>query len=531
MNRTLVAILAFMASLFTLSAQDPSLASSETDRQEAGADTIAAASDSNDEISDKSIIDEVIWVVGDEAILKSDVEYFRARAEAEGYQIDGNPDFRIPEQIAVQKLFLTQAAIDSVEVTEAEISRGIDQQINYWIQMVGSQEKLEEYKKQTVAQMRKQLHDDYRNNLLEERERENLVEKIKVTPADVRRYFEKVTNPDSIPDVPTTVEVQIITRQPNIKPEEINRVKDLLRSYTERVTNGETSFSVLARLYSEDPGTARNGGELDYTGRGMLDPAFANVAFNLSDPKKISKIVETEFGYHIIQLVDKRGDKVKCRHILLKPKVDQEDIDTTRLMLDSLAIDIREGKMDFGEAATYISDDKDTRSAYGLMSQQTQSDRTSRFRMQDLPTEVASAVEKLQVGEVSPAFVMTNNRGKKVVAIVKLKARTDEHKANIREDFQVMQDVVLAHEKQQFLENWIREKIKTTYVRLSDKYKNGDYKYEGWVKTAIETAKDSKQSEESIEPIKPMKSKKSKKSEKPERNSKPRTRSGRTFIP
>lgn len=436
----------------------------------------------DDNIVAQSVVDEVIWVVGDEAILKSDVEAIRAQAEVEGYQWEGNPDFRIPEQIAIQKLFLTQAAIDSIDVTEAEIARGVDQQINYWIQMVGSQEKLEEYKGQTIAQIRAAMHDDFKNKQLEEREREELVKDIKVTPADVRKYFEKITNQDSIPDVPTTVEVQIITRQPRIKAEEITRVKDKLREYTDRVTNGETSFAVLARLYSEDPGTARNGGELDYTGRGVLDPAFANVAFNLSDPKKISKIVESEFGYHIIQLIDKRGDKVKCRHILLKPKVEPIAIDSAKIVLDSIAVDLRAGKFTFDEAATYVSDDKDTRGAYGLMSLQTMDGRTSRFRMQDLPTEVAVAVEKLQVGEISPAFTMINARGKQVVAIVKLKSRTPAHKATIREDYQVLQEVVLNHEKQKFLDNWIKEKIKSTYVRLNDRYKKGDYKYEGWVR-------------------------------------------------
>ncbi|MCF0201950.1 MAG: peptidylprolyl isomerase [Bacteroidaceae bacterium] len=437
---------------------------------------------STDYVDPKSIVDEVIWVVGDEAILKSEVEALKAQSEVEGYKWEGNPDYRIPEQIALQKLFLTQAAIDSIEVTESEISRGIDAQINMWIQMVGSREKLEEYKGQTINQMKRSLHDDFKNRELENREREELVKDIKVTPTDVRKFYESVANQDSLPDVPTTVEVQIITRQPRIKNEEINRVKDQLRNFTERVTTGETSFAVLARLYSEDPGSARDGGELDYSGRGMLDPAFASVAFNLSDPKKISKIVESEFGYHIIQLIDKRGDKVKCRHILLKPKVDQVEIDSAKFRLDSLAVDIRNGKITFDEAATYLSDDKDSKSAYGLMSQQTQDGRTSRFRMQDLPTEIAAAVEKLNVGEVSTAFQMINSRGKNVVAIIKLKSRVDAHKANIREDFNVLKDVVMAKAKEEFLDNWIKEKIKTTYTRLNDNYKNGDYKYEGWVK-------------------------------------------------
>ena len=257
-------------------------------------------------------------MVGDEAILKSDVEQMRLQAAQEGIRFKGNPDCAIPEQIAVQKLFLHQAAIDSIEVTEAEIASGIDRQIESWTQMAGSREKLEEYKKQTISQLRASLHDEYRDRLKVQKMQEKLVENIKVTPAEVRRFFKDLPQ-DSIPFVPTEVEVQIITQTPRIEQEEINRVKDELRSYTDRVTRGETSFQTLARLYSEDPGTARNGGELGYTGRGVLDPAFAQVAFNLTDPKKISKIVESEFGYHIIQLIEKRGDKVNVRHILLKP--------------------------------------------------------------------------------------------------------------------------------------------------------------------------------------------------------------------
>ena len=194
-----------------------------------------------------SVIDEVIWVVGDEAILKSDVEQMRLQAAQEGYRFKGNPDCAIPEQIAVQKLFLHQAAIDSIEVSEAEISAGIDRQIEAWTQMIGSREKLEEYKKQTVSQMRTSLHDDYRDRLMVQKMQEKLVEDIKVTPAEVRRYFKDLPQ-DSIPFVPTEVEVQIITNTPRISQEEINRVKDELRGYTDRVTRGETSFQTLARL-------------------------------------------------------------------------------------------------------------------------------------------------------------------------------------------------------------------------------------------------------------------------------------------
>ena len=352
----------------------------------AAKDTVTQSKQTED-IEPVSVVDEVIWVVGDEAILLSDVEQLRAQMEAEGQQLPGNPDCRLPEKIAVQKLFLHQAELDSIEVTEAEIAQGVEQQINYWISMIGSKEKLEEYRKMSMTQIRQSLRDDFKNSQLAQRMRDKLVEDIKVSPAEVRQYFKEMPE-DSIPFVPTEVEVQIITRTPRIKIEETNRVKDELRKYTERVTSGETTFQTLARFYSEDPGSARFGGELDYLGRGMLDPAFAAVAFNLTDPKKISKIVESEFGFHIIQLVDKRGDKIKVRHILRKPRVDQEDIDEAISMLDSLVTDITNNKFSFDEAATFVSDDKDTRSNKGLMVNSTEMGRTSKFRMQDLPPSV-----------------------------------------------------------------------------------------------------------------------------------------------
>ena len=426
-------------------------------------------------------IDEVVWVVGDEAILRSDIEMARMQAEQEGVKWEGDPDCRIPEQLAVQKLFLNQAALDSIEVTESEIMQGVDQQINAWIQMVGSKEKLEEYRKQSVAEMRSDLHDEFKNRELIQRMRRKLVENVKVTPADVREYFRDLPL-DSVPMVPTTVEVQIITMQPRIPIEEINRVKDRLRDFTERVQTGRTSFATLARLYSEDPGSGAQGGELGYTGRGMLDPNFAAVAFNLSDPKKISKIVESEYGFHIIQLIDKRGDKIICRHILLKPRVSQSDIDSTLVHMRVLTEDLNNKKFTFDEAATMLSDDKDTKSNRGLMSNNSESGRTSRFEMKDLPTEVARAVEKLDVDSVSEPFTMINARGKTVCAVVKLKSRTPAHKANMQEDFQVLSNVVLNRRKDETIRNWVKEKIKSTYVKMDDRYKNCDFEYEGWVK-------------------------------------------------
>ena len=333
----------------------------------------------------------------------------RLQGSAEGHDFGPNADCSIPEQLAVQKLFLHQAALDSIEVTESEITQGVDQQINYLIQMAGSRERLEQYRHETISQMRQDLHDEYKNSQLVQKMRQKLVEDISVSPAEVRSYFKDLPA-DSIPKIPTTVEVEILTQTPKPTPEEVNRVKDELREFTDRINKGEISFATLASLYSEDPGSARQGGELGYTGRGMLDPAFAAVAFNLTDPKKVSKIVESDFGYHIIQLIDRRGDRINCRHILLKPKIGAEAIEKAESRLDSIGNDIRAGKFSFEDAATILSDDKDTKNNHGLLANSSQTERTSRFHMQDLPSEVAKVVDTMKVGEVSKAFQMVNSK-------------------------------------------------------------------------------------------------------------------------
>ena len=354
--------------------------------------------------------------------------------------------------------------------------------ISQWAEEDKPREKLEEYRKQSITQMRQQMHDDFKNRQLIQKMKQELVKDIKVSPAQVRKYFNNLPT-DSIPFVPTEVEVEILTMQPRIPMEEISRVKNQLRDFTDRVNKGETTFATLARMYSEDPGSARMGGEMDYIGRGMLDPAFANVAFNLTDPKKISKIVESEFGYHIIQLIDKRGDKIKCRHILLKPKVSQEAIDKSIGRLDSIGNDIRAKKFTFEAAVEALSDDKDTRNNKGLMANTAQADnRTSKFQMKDLPTEVARVVDTMKVGQISAPFTMVNSKGKTTCALIKLVSRVEGHRATITEDFQVMKDVVLAKEREKTLHDWVVDKIKKTYVRMNDRYKNCNFEYQGWVK-------------------------------------------------
>lgn len=428
-----------------------------------------------------NVIDEVVWVVGDEAILKSDVEGERLNAQYEGRRFNGDPYCVIPEQLAVQKLFLHQAEIDSIDVSDQDVLAEVEMRTNWFIDQMGSKEKMEEYYNKTSSQIREMLRESVRNSKLVEKMQQKIIGDVKLVPADVRRYFKNLP-PDSIPYVPTQVEVQIITVEPKIPQEEIERVKKTLRDYTERVESGEISFSLLAKLYSQDPGSARRGGEYGFQSRSQLVPEFANVVFNMTDPKKISKVFETEYGYHIAQLIEKRGDRVSYRHILLKPKVEEKELEKALVYLDSVANRIRRTNYPFDKAAIF-SMDKDTRNNKGLMVNPITG--TARFEMQDLAQvsqEVAKVVEGLKVGEISEPFSMIDKKGKEICAIVKLKTRIDGHKATITEDYQRLKAIVQEKLGEEKLEKWILEKQKTTYVRINEDWVKCDFKYPGWIK-------------------------------------------------
>lgn len=429
-------------------------------------------------IAQDNVIDQVLWVVGDEAILKSDVEQARLYYMMQGKAIEGDPYCVIPEQLAIQKLFLNQAVIDSIEVTEQEVINAVEEEINQRVAQIGSREKMEEYFNMSSTKMREELRETMRDRMTMERMQYKLFENIKVTPAEVRRGYAQLKE-EEIPFVPTQVEVQIITQQPEIPLEEIERVKSELREYTERINNGEAQFSTLAVFYSQDPESARRGGELGFFGRGEMVPEFSAVAFNLTDPNKVSKIVETEFGFHIIQLIEKRGDRIKARHILRKPEVPAESLESSLEKLDSISKDIHDGKFTFDEAVV-LSDDKNTRKNFGLMSNEMT--LSPRFELQELPQEIAKAVYSMKIGDISEPFVMIDPKGKEVCAIVKLRNRIEGHKATPTEDFQTVKDVIIAKMKEEKLREWIKEKQRTTYVRINGNQCDCEFQYPGWVK-------------------------------------------------
>ena len=433
-------------------------------------------------LAQKNIVDEVIWVVGDESILRSEVEKQRIDAQNYGKPIEGDPDCVIPEQIAIQKLYLHQAALDSVVVSESTVMNQVEKQLNFYITQIGSKEKVEEYFHKTIPSLREELRDMIRDQQVSQQMQQKLVGDIKSTPAEVRRFYNELPQ-DSIPSVPAQVELQIISFQPPVAITELNRIKDRLRDFTDRINSGTADFSVLARLYSEDTESAKRGGELGFMGRGQLVPEFAQVAFNLTDPKKVSRVVQTEFGYHIIQFIEKRGDLINCRHILLKPRVSVDEKEKAIHSLDSISNLIREDKLTFEHAVMNFSQDKNTVMNAGLMLQQKDYAPTSKFEYQELPPEVAKVVYEMHVGEVSKPFSMTDKTtNKDVIAIVKVKSKLDNHKANLLDDYQMLRSFYENKKKQEFLTNWIIKKQKETYISIDPAWQNCKFQYPGWIK-------------------------------------------------
>jgi len=429
-----------------------------------------------------NVIDEIVWVVGDEPILRSEVEARRLQAQTQGIKFSGDPYCVIPEQLAIQKLFLHQADLDSVVVSDNDVMASVDRKINWDIKQVGSKEKLEEYFVKPLSKIREMYRDQAKNEQLVSTVQQKLIGNISVTPAEIRQYYNAM-KVDSIPLVPAEVEVEIITVEPQYDPVEIAEIKDRLRDYTDRVNKG-ANFSTLAVMYSDDRGTAKVGGEYGFAGKGELLPEFAAVAFSLNDPKKVSKIVETEYGFHIIQLIEKRGDRVNFRHILLKPHISATERNQALLRLDSVADLIRNQKLTFQAAAQLFSFDKDTRNNGGLMVNQTNpQNATSRFILEELPPEVGKLVYTMNVGEISKPFSMIDlKKDKEVCAIIRVKSKTKAHKANLADDFQLLKQMVQSSKSEKIIADWIVQKQKKTYVRIDEKWSNCEFQHPGWVK-------------------------------------------------
>ncbi len=444
---------------------------------------ILLAQPTQDEPQKRSIADQVVWMVGDEPILLSDIEYQKLILRSEGQGIEGDLDCIIPERIAIQKLFLNQAKIDSIEANETQVNRMVEMWIQNAISQLGSKEKLEEYFNKKISQIREEQAVQMRNEEIVRAMQQKIAQGIQVSPSEISTFYKSIPQ-DSLPFIPKTVEVEIIALQPQIPLTEIDRVKSVLRSYADDINEGKREFSTIARLYSEDKRTALQGGEYGFVGKVSLDPTFATAVFNLSDKTRVSPIIKTDEGYHIAQLIEKRGDLVNFRHILVRPVVDEAALSVATKRMDSIAQLIEEGKLAFDQAAALYSEDKNTYNNGGLMinsSNESDFAGSSSFRYEDLPQDIAKIAHELKVGQVSKPFTMRTEKGLEQVAIIRLKEEHPEHIANMNTDFRTIKEMALAKKRSKVIDEWIRTKQKATHIYINEAYRNCTFQYPGWV--------------------------------------------------
>jgi peptidyl-prolyl cis-trans isomerase SurA len=429
--------------------------------------------------SQDNVIDEVIAVVGDNAILRSEIEQQYQQALSEGMTFAGDMKCHLFEQSLIQSLMLNQADLDSVEVSHNEVVNQVDMRMNYMIQQIGDKEKLEEYFNKSIIQIKRDMMESVRKQMLSQQVQRDITKNTSVTPSEIRAYFRSLPQ-DSLPMVATQYELQQIFLYPRVEQEEIDRVKSKLRDFQREVNEGR-DFATLAVLYSEDPGSAARGGDLGWMSRNGLVPEFANVAFNMQDKSKVSKVVETEFGFHIIQLIDRKGERINVRHILLKPKISQESRTESINQLDTIQRLIQQDRMPFEEAALRFSMDKDTRSNGGLMVNPNTGN--SKFEIGDIPPAMNKAIQNLKVGEMSEPFMMMDDqKGRETYRIVLLKKKTPPHRANLSDDYQLIKRMLENKKSEETLTQWIKDKQKNTYITIDEKWLNCEFEYDGWIK-------------------------------------------------
>lgn len=417
------------------------------------------------------VIDKVIAVVGDNVMLKSDLENQKSQYLQSGYDVSQNTPCELLEELLFQKLLLNQAQLDSVEVGEAQVQSELERRLRFFINQIGSEEKLEEYYQKSIAEIKADFHDLIKEQLLVQTMQQKISGNIKITPAEVKDFFERLPK-DSLPFISSEIEVAHIVKKPEIQPDEKKVVKEKLEGLRNRVLKGE-DFGTLAYLYSEDPGSAKQNGELGFVTRNALVPEFATVAFTIK-PGEVSDIVETEYGYHLIQLIEKRGEQVNVRHILLIPKVAPEDLVRSKNYLDSIAeVMKRTDTMSFELAAQLFSDDKESKMNGGrVINPQTGTTKFDAELLGQFDPMLFFTTEKMNIGEVSKPVLWQKPDGSQAYRIVRLVSRSEPHRANLKDDYQKIQEVALQEKQDRAIKLWIEKKIKKTYIKMDDQYKN-----------------------------------------------------------
>ena len=430
------------------------------------------------------VVDKVVAVVGKNIILQSDIEnqYIQYRMQGLTDGTGKEVRARILEDLLLQKLMLNQAEMDSITVTDDQVEAQMDQRIRYFVTRLGSQEKLEEQFGKSMSEIKEEVRQAVKDQMLQEQVQAKIMQNVVVTPKEVKDFFNNIPN-DSLPMIQPEYEIVQIVKRPPVSIDEKLQVKDRLYQIRKRILEGESSFSTMAVLYSEDPGSARQGGELGFAGKGVYATEFENVAFNLHDGE-ISDVVETQFGFHIIQLIERRGETVNCRHILLTAKVPVEALEKAQNQLDSVAQLIRNGDMTFEEACKKFSDDDSKNNGGYLTNAGTGGNWLSLKDMQQLEAEypeyknLAFVVSRLEVGEVSDPLPMTTNENNDAFRLIMVKRKTEVHQANLKDDYTLIQNWAIGQKRQEAIGKWVSNKAAKAYIRLDDAYKNSDFYYD-----------------------------------------------------
>ena len=430
------------------------------------------------------VVDKVVAVVGKNIILQSDIEnqYMQYRMQGMTEGTGREVRARILEDLLLQKLMLNQAEMDSITVTDEQVEAQMDQRIRYFVSRIGSQEKMEEQFGKSMSEIKDEVRKAVKDQMLQEQVQAKIMENVVVTPKEVKEFFNDIPK-DSLPTIQPNYEIVQIVKRPPVSIDEKLQVKDRLYQIRKRILDGESSFSTMAVLYSEDPGSARQGGELGLTGKGVWAPEFEAVAFNLRDGE-ISDVVETEFGFHIIQLIERIGETVNCRHILLTAKVPVEALEKAQNLLDSVAQLIRNGDMTFEEACKKYSDDDSKNNGGYLTNAGTGGNWLSLQDMQELAEaypeykNLAFVVSRLEVGEVSDPLPMTTNENNDAFRLVMIKRKTEAHQANLKDDYNLIQSWALGQKRQAAIGKWVSNKAAKAYIHLDDAYKDFDFYYD-----------------------------------------------------
>lgn len=433
---------------------------------------------SNQTQAQDKVVDQIVAVVGKNIILKSDIEGMYQQQQAQGITSEGDMKCEILENLLVEKLLLAEAELDTtITVSDSQLNQNLEQRIQYFTSHLGSEKEVEAYFKKSIIDLKADLQEVIKNQQMTQQMQNKIIDKVTVTPAEVRYHFKNLPEAE-IPQIDAQIEYAQIVVQPIISLEEEDRIKSTLRELKRRIETGESSFAPLAVMYSED-GSARNGGELDYMGRGQLDPAYAAAAFNLKGDK-ISNVVKSDFGYHIIQVVDRKGEQIKTRHIIMMPKPSAKAMEKAFSQIDSIADFIRKGTFKFEDAAMRYSYDKDSRNNGGIVINPETGE--SKWKLSELDPDVSKVITKMNINEISKPFKTIDDKQRPVYKIVKLINKTNAHQANLRDDYVELSNIYMASKKEKTLDTWIREKQSGTYVHIDDTYLNCNFKYKGWMK-------------------------------------------------